>query len=348
MNFCSDNVAGASPEILAHLSTVNEGPATPYGEDPVTARVEAALAAAFERAPDEIASFPVATGTAANALCLATAVPPHGAVLCHRDAHINVDECGAPELFTGGAKLIPLDGDAAKLTPATVAAYLAGGWAGVVHHSQPACLSITQATEAGAVYTVDEVAALAEVAHAHGLALHMDGARFANALVANGCTAADMTWRAGVDLLSFGATKNGALAAEAAICFRPELAEGFGFRRKRAGHLFSKMRFLSAQLEAYLADDLWLRNATHANAMARRLGEGLAEAPGVRLADPVAANEVFLHLPDALAERLRARGFDFYPWGAGGADCHRFVTAWNTAPEDVALLIETARGADAA
>ncbi|MBP5856511.1 low specificity L-threonine aldolase [Marivibrio halodurans] len=348
MNFCSDNVTGAAPEILAHLSAVNAEPMMPYGEDPVTARVDAALAAVFERAPGTMASFPVATGTAANALCLSAVVPPYGAVLCHRDAHINVDECGAPEHFTGGAKLIPLDGAAAKLTPETVAEALAAGWTGVVHHAQPACLSITQATEAGAVYTPDEVAALVDVAHAHGLMVHMDGARFANALVAVGCAAADMTWRAGVDLMSFGATKNGALAAEAAIFFRPELAESIAFRRKRAGHLFSKMRFLSAQLEAYLAGDLWLRNARHANAMAARLASGLVDVPGVSLADQVAANELFVHLPDGLAAHLRARGFAFYPWTAGGADCYRFVTAWCTAPADVDLLIETARGSAAA
>ncbi|MCR9219144.1 MAG: beta-eliminating lyase-related protein [Alphaproteobacteria bacterium] len=348
MNFCSDNVTGGAPEILAHLAAVNDEPVMPYGADPVTQRVEARLAALFERAPNAIASFPVATGTAANALILSCLAPPHGAVFCHRDAHINVDECGAPELMTGGAKLIPLEGEAAKLTPQTVADALAQGWAGVVHHVQPACLSITQATEAGAVYTPDEVAALAAVAHAHGLTLHMDGARFANALAAVGCTPAEMTWKAGVDALSFGATKNGALAAEAAVFFDPARAADFAFRRKRAGHLFSKMRFLSAQLEGYLADDLWLRNARAANAMAARLAEGLGRTPGVTLAAPVAANEVFAHIPKAAAEALRGEGFQFYPWTALGEDCHRFVTAWNTKAEHVDRLLETARRTKAA
>lgn len=348
MNFCSDNVTGVSPAILAHLAAVNDGAAMPYGADPVTERVEAALAHAFERDADQIASFPVATGTAANALILSSLVPSYGAVLCHADAHINVDECGAPELFSGGAKLIPLDGPAAKLSPETVEEALAGDWRGVVHHAQMACLSITNATEAGAVYSPDEVAALAEVAHAHGLSLHMDGARFANALAAAGCTAAEMTWKAGVDALSFGATKNGALAAEAAIFFDPSHAQDFAFRRKRGGHLFSKMRFLSAQLEAYLADDLWLDNARHANAMAKRLADGVRQAAEARLAVEPAANEVFIHLDAAADARLQAAGFSYYPWPALGADCFRFVTAWSTDPADVDRLTAVACGRDAA
>ncbi|MEQ8602438.1 MAG: low specificity L-threonine aldolase [Marivibrio sp.] len=348
MNFCSDNVTGAAPAILEHLAAVNAEPAMPYGADPVTKRLESALAATFERAEEQIASFPVATGTAANALILSSLVPPYGAALCHRDAHINVDECGAPELFTSGAKLIPLDGPAAKLTPAAVEQALAGDWRGVVHHAQPACLSITNVTEAGAVYTPDEVAALAEVAHAHGLALHMDGARFANAIAAVGCTAAEMTWKAGVDALSFGATKNGAMAAEAAIFFDPAHARDFAFRRKRGGHLFSKMRFLSAQLEAYLADGLWLDNARHANAMAKRLADGVRAAADARLAEEPAANEVFIHLGAETAAMLRDAGFQFYPWPALGADCHRFVTAWSTDPADVDRLTAAARGQAAA
>jgi threonine aldolase len=343
MNFCSDNVTGAAPEILSHMMAVNDEPYMPYGADPVTARVEGLLATVFERAPDTLRSFPVATGTAANALCLASVTPPYGAVFCHRDAHINVDECGAPELFTGGAKLITLEGAQAKLDPDGLAQALADAGAGDVHHVQPACVSVTQVTEAGAVYTPQEIAAIAQVTHDHGLLLHMDGARFANALVALDCTAAEMTWKAGVDMLSFGATKNGALAAEAAIFFRPDLADSFAFRRKRAGHLFSKMRFLSAQLEAYLTGDLWLENARHANAMAQRLATGLAAADGPRLAGAVAANELFVHLPDALVAGLQRAGFQFYPWGALGKDCYRFVTAWSTAPDDVDLLIETAQ-----
>ncbi len=348
MNFCSDNVAGVAPEILDHLRRVNDGAAMPYGGDPVTERVEARLAEIFERAPATVASFPVATGTAANALCLAAVTPSYGAVYCHRDSHINVDECGAPELFTGGAKLVPLDGAGGKLDADTLEAALAAGGRGVVHHVQPACLSITQSTEAGTVYSPGEIAALSAVAHAHGLRVHMDGARFANALVALGCTPAEMTWKAGVDAVSFGATKNGALAAEAAVLFDPEAAASLPYRRKRGGHLFSKMRYLSAQLEAYLADDLWLRNARHANAMAARLAEGLSACAGVSLAAPLEANELFVSLPPHAAEAMRAAGYAFHPWPSLGPDCYRFVTAWDTDPADVAGLVEAAAGAVAA
>jgi threonine aldolase len=208
-------------------------------------------------------------------------------------------------------------------------------------------LALTQATEAGTVYTADEVAALARVAHAHGLKVQMDGARFANALVTLGCTPAEVTWKAGVDVLAFGATKNGTLAAEAAVFFDPELAHGFEYRRKRAGHLFSKMRYLSAQLEAYLADDVWLLNAGHANDLARRLGDGLAALPGCRLLHPVQANEVFLELPGALADALAQDGFTFYRWGAGGGESDsvgvRLVVSWNSEPAQVDALLNTAR-----
>src|SRR6185312_1799022 len=243
------------------------------------------------------AVFPVATGTAANALALAALTPPWGAIYCHEAAHIQSDECGAPEFFAAGAKLLPLAGEDAKLMPATVEAALLER--GVVHHVQPSALSISQATEAGTLYRPAEIAALGALARRHGLALHMDGARFANAVAALGCAPADLTWRAGVDALSFGATKNGALAAEAVIFFDPAKAADLAYRRKRAGHLFSKMRFLSAQLDAYLADGLWLRNARHANAMAARLGQGLARLPGARLVHPVEANEVFVELAEA-------------------------------------------------
>ena len=289
MNFNSDNVVGASPEILAALTAANHGAVASYGDDPITARVEAAFARLFER---DVAVFPVVTGTAANALSLAACVPPWGVIYCHPEAHIAVDECGAPEFYTGGAKLMLLDGADAKLAPATLAAALATSGQGVVHHAQPAAVSVSQATECGAIYRPSELAALAKVAHGYGCAFHVDGARFANALVTLGCSAAEATWRAGVDVLSFGATKNGALAAEAIVVFDPGLAATIAYRRKRAGHLLSKLRFLSAQLEAYLADDLWLANARHANAMAARAAAGFARLAnrGVALVHPVEAN----------------------------------------------------------
>ncbi len=339
-NFCSDNVTGASPAILEALARAGGGAAMPYGADPLTAKVEARLREIFET---DLSVYLVATGTAANSLALAAMCPPYGAVYCHPDSHVNVDECGAPEFFTGGAKLVTLDGADGKMDAAALEAALGAGWAGVEHHSQPAAVSITQASEAGTVYRPDALAAIAEVCRGHGLGLHMDGARFANALVTLQCSPAEASWRAGVDALSFGATKNGALAAEAVLLFRPGLADGFCFRRKRAGHLFSKMRFLSAQLDAYLADDLWLGNARHANAMAARLAEGLAEIGGVGFLYPVEANELFVTMPTAMREGLAGDGFAFYPWAAGGPDCIRLVTAFDTAEHAVDSFIASAR-----
>ncbi len=340
-NFCSDNVAGAAPEILAALTRAGEaGAMMPYGADPLTAKVEKRLAEVFET---DLSVYLVATGTAANALSLAALCPPYGAVYCHPDSHINVDECGAPEFFTGGAKLVVLDGPAGKLDAAGLEAALAQGWAGIEHHSQPSAVSLTQASEAGTVYRLDEIAAIAELCRAHGLGLHMDGARFANALVTLGCSPADASWRAGIDVLSFGATKNGALAAEAVLFFRPGQSEDFRFRRKRAGHLFSKMRFLSAQLDAYLEDDLWLAHARHANAMAARLAEGLGAVERVEFLYPVDANELFVSLPAAIRDGLAADNFAFYPWIAGGPDCIRLVTAFDTPVAAVEDFIASAR-----
>jgi threonine aldolase len=336
-NFCSDNTAGASPEILEALAGAAAGKAMPYGNDDLTRRVEARLKEVFET---DCAVFPVATGTVANVLGLSVMTPPYGAIYCHRDSHINVDECGAPELFTGGAKLVALDGAHGKLTPEILAGAIGG--AGDVHHVQPAAISLTQATESGTLYSPGEVAAIGELARSHGLGLQMDGARFANALVALGCRPAEITWRAGVDALAFGATKNGALAAEAVVLFKPELAETFAYRRKRGGHLFSKMRFLSAQLDAYLADDLWLANARHANAQAARLAEGLAGLPGARLLHPVEANEIFAVLPTAVIEGLLAEGFQFYRWGPEAESAVRLVTAFDTRGKDVDAFLAAA------
>ena len=340
MNFRSDNVTGIAPEILAAIVAANEGTAPSYGADAVTERLVQRIAALFEH---DVAVFPLATGTAANALALATLTPPWGAIYCHEAAHIQTDECGAPEFFGGGAKLLPLSGADAKLAPATVAAAMIEP--GVVHHVQPAAISISEATEAGTLYRPDEIAALGALARRHGLGLHMDGARFANAVAALGCSPAELTWRAGVDVLSLGATKNGALAAEAVVFFEPKKAAEFGFRRKRGGHLFSKMRFLSAQLEAYLTDDLWLRHAAHANRMAARLSGGLAALPGARLRHPTEANEVFIELPDVVIDALAAAGCGFYRWGGAASSCLRLVTAFDTRAADVDACIATAREA---
>ena len=338
MHFASDNTAGISPEIIAALAAANDGAVGSYGADPITARLEAKLAQLFEH---EVAVFPVATGTAANALALAAVTPPWGAVLCHPLAHIACDEANAPEFYTGGAKLVPVPGADGKLAVADLAALLPGDL-GNVHHAQPAAVSLTQATECGTVYRPAEIAEISALAHRHGLAVHMDGARFANALVHLDASPADLTWRAGVDVLSFGATKNGALGAEAIVFFDPARARDLPFRRKRAGHLFSKMRFLSAQLEAYVTDDLWLRNARHANAAAARLAKGLTALPGVRLRHPVEANELFVELPETVISGLSAAGAQFFRWEGPTSTCIRLVTAWNTREADVTAFLESA------
>ncbi|MGO1118380.1 threonine aldolase family protein [Rhodovibrionaceae bacterium A322] len=336
-NFASDNVTGASPEIMAALMAANEGAAMPYGNDPWTASVADKLKKVFEK--DDLVVHPVATGTACNALALACLTPSFGAVYCHRLAHINVDECGAPELFTNGAKLVTIDGAEGKLDPEGLAGAISGK--GVVHNVQPAALSLSQVTETGSVYSLAEIQALTEVARSQGLKVHMDGARFANALVALECSPAEMTWKAGVDVLSFGGTKNGCFAAEAVVFFDPDLARDFGFHRKRGGHLFSKMRMVSAQLDAYLDNDLWLKNARQANAMARRLAEGLT-ALGLPSVFELAANMLYVKLPADLSRSLRDEGFVFYDGEAGGAGA-RFVTAWNSSDAEIDAFLAAAK-----
>jgi threonine aldolase len=336
MNFCSDNVAGASPEILEALVTANAGAAMPYGDDTLTQQVAARIQALFETDAEILL---MSTGSSANALALATMTPPYGAVYCHPDSHVNVDECGAPEFFTGGAKLVPVGGPQGKIAPDALAAAVTG--AGVVHHVQPAAVSITQVTEAGTIYSPDEIRALAAICREHGLKLHMDGARFANAVEALGCSPAEASHRLGVDALSFGATKNGALCAEAILFFDAALARDAGYRRKRAGHLFSKMRFLAAQWDAYLANDLWRRNARHANAMAASLAAGLSVLPGVKLEHPVEANELFVRMPHAMIEGILAQGFMFYRWEPEGT-LVRLVTAFDTEPGAVEAFLAAA------
>ncbi len=339
MNFSSDNVSGAAPELLAAIAGANDGPAAAYGDDPLTRRVEARIAELFECEADV---FLVATGTAANALSLSVMAPPFGAVFCHPESHIECDECGAPEFFTGGAKLVLLPGADGKLDPAALAAALDAPDHGV-HHVRAAAVSLTQASEAGTVYTPGEVKAIANIAHARGLKVHMDGARFGNAVAALGCSAAEASWKAGVDILCFGASKNGALAAEAVVVFDRELAKTMAYRRKRAGHLFSKMRFLAAQFDAYLEGDLWLRLAGHANATAARLAAGLAGVPGARFRYPVQANEIFVELPEPVIQGLFADGFSFYRWPGEGERLVRLVTAFNTRETDVDAFIASAR-----
>jgi threonine aldolase len=331
MRFFSDNAAPAHPKVIEAIERSNRLD-TAYDGDEWSARLDGAFSELFER---EVRALWVGTGTAANCLALAALCPPYRGIFCHRDAHIEVDEAGAPGFFTGGAKLMLLDGPGAKLMPETIDA-AADSIRDDVHQVQPAALSITNATEYGLVYCADEVAALGELARRRGLAFHMDGARFANAVVSTGESPADLTWRAGVDALSFGFIKNGGLNAEALILFRTELAEEIAVRRKRAGHLSSKGRMLAAQILALLQDDVWLDNARASNAAA----QALAEAAPERLIYPVQANEIFLRATDEEAAGLRAKGFDFYEWGAGQI---RFVTSWDHSADAVGPLADAIR-----
>lgn len=328
--FRSDNTAPACPEVLQALIDANQGHAAAYGEDVWSHRLDEVFSAFFERS---VRVFPVATGTAANTTALATLCPPWGAIVTPAHAHIVRDECGAPEFMTGGARLLLADCPDGRLSRAELERVLDDHPANV-HTPQPAVVSITQATEFGTVYRPAAIAELADAARRRGLRLHMDGARFANAIVSLGCSPADGTWRAGVDVLSFGATKNGALAAEAVVFFDAEATRDYEFRRKRAGHLLSKMRFVSAQLIAYVETGAWRRNAERANRLARTIGE----AAGSALLQPVEANEVFLRLDPQRAEALRDGGFAFYDWGAAGSGEYRFVVSWNQDAADVEAL----------
>lgn len=347
MNFASDNWAGVPPEVAHALSAVNAGVSPGYGSDDWTAAVERRIGEVFER---EVAVFFVATGSAANALALSALVRPGALVLAADEAHIRTDECNAPEFLTGGAKMVGLSTTAGRIDPAALDAALHRYPPNVVHFGRPDVLSLTQATELGTVYTAEEIAALAATAKARDLAVHMDGARFSNAVARLGAAPADLTWRAGVDVLSFGLTKTGAWAAEAVVFFDRERGREFGFTRKRAGHLFSKSRFVAAQFEALLADGLWLRLAAHANAMADRLADGLSRIRGVRLPFAPGANAVFPVLPKPTYERLVAAGVKLYPWSAAtlapgdrpGEDetYVRLVTSFATAADEVDDFLE--------
>lgn len=324
MLFLSDNAASVHPAVWKAMMAADAADA-PYDNDALSRELDAAFTALFAR---DCAALWVATGTAANCLALASLVQPHGAVVCHREAHIEMDEAGAPGFYLHGAKLLLADGEGARLTPRTVAAAI-DPIRDDVHQVQPHALSITQASEYGCVYRPEEIAALVALAKARGLGLHMDGARFANAVAFLGCAPAAAC--GDVDALSFGFVKNGGMGAEAIVFFDPEAARMIRYRSKRAGHLQSKGRFLAAQILAMLENDLWLENARAANAAAAQIA---AAAPD-RLLHPVEANEVFLRCTGAERDALRAQGFGFYDWGDAAA---RLVTAWDTRGEHVAAL----------
>ncbi|MDH3519835.1 MAG: beta-eliminating lyase-related protein [Myxococcales bacterium] len=334
----SDNEAPAAPEIMAAIERANRGPAAAYGQDAISARTRDLFCDLFET---DVAVFPVLTGTAANALCIAQIAPPFGSVFCHPHAHLNTDECGAPEFFSAGAKLMGVAGEHARIDPGALREAIEGTDDLDVHQCKSAGLSLSQSTELGTVYPVAQLAQLSALAHDAGLRVHMDGARLANAIASAGCSPAEMTWRAGIDMLSFGATKNGALAAEAILVFDRDLADGLERRRKRAGHLLSKMRYVAAQLEAYVADGLWLRLAQRANRAAGALAAGLARVPGVEIPHPVEANEIFARMPRALAEGLAKEGVAFLRW-PGAPDLYRLVAAWCTSDAAVARVLACA------
>ena len=336
MNFKSDNESPAHPAILEAIIEANRGFATAYAADRYSRQLDARFSEVFET---DCHVLPIATGTAANSIVLAELSPPWGAVMCHRSAHIHCDEGGAPEFYTHGAKLVPLAGDHAKLDPDVLARAIDSAGVHGVHNCKPSVVSITQATECGTAYRPGQIRELAEVAHARGLPLHMDGARFTNAVAWLGCTPAETTWKAGIDVLSFGATKNGALTAEAVVVFgRPEWLEGLERRRKRGGHLLSKMRYVSAQLLAMLENDLWLDIARTANARAAELAAGIEASSVAGLEWPVEANEVFMRAEPALLRQLKDQGFEFHIW-PGYDDLARLVCSFATAPESVQAFL---------
>src|SRR5262245_30368778 len=340
-NFYSDNVSGAAPEILQALVAANAGDTAPYGADPATERLQARFAELFET---EVEVYPVGTGTAANGLCAAIIAAPYGAIYLSEAAHLHGSECGGSEFWSGGnARTVPVPSADGKIAVADVTRMVDEAAARAATEVPPRAVSITQGTEASTVYTLAEVRALAEAARARRLSVHMDGARLANAIARLGCTPAEATWKAGVDVLSFGATKNGALTAEAVVFFDRELAQTMRYRRRRGGHLFSKMRFLSIQLEAFIADDLWLRNARHANAMAQRVREGLAAIPGVRFRSPTEINFVLVTLPQPVWDGLVAEGYSFSRRGAPGENILRIACAFDTTEESVDGLVAAAQ-----
>ena len=328
----SDNAASVSPAILEAMAAINSGSALAYGGDEVTAALEGHVREVFEHPTARV--FPVLSGTAANALSLSALTPPWGSVVCHESAHILGSEGGATSLLSGGAVMTGIAGDDYKIAPEALQAHLDSVRWGDPHHSQPAVLSLTSPSDYGTVYSATEISELAAIARGRGLRVHLDGARFANAVVATGASPADLTWRAGVDVLSLGATKNGALSAEAIVCFTDAPADELVYRTKRSGHVTSKMRYQSAQLLAYLTDDLWLRNARNANERMAELAGGLEQA-GVRITNSVDANLAWVDMPEETADRLEAAGVLFYRLGGQV----RFVTSWQTSAEDVSTVL---------
>ncbi|MEQ9040311.1 MAG: low specificity L-threonine aldolase [Silicimonas sp.] len=348
MHFASDNAGPIHPKILEALAAANEGWAVGYGNDALTERAIGRVRDAFEAT--QAAVYFTATGTACNSILLATFAKPYEIIFCTPEAHIHEDECNAPEFYSGGAKLSLIQGLDAKIDPAALDAEMTKRAAWGVHGPQLGPVSITQVTERGTLYSLEHIREIAGIAHSHGSKLHLDGARFANACVALDCTPAEMTWKAGVDAVSFGGTKNGCMGVEAAVIFDPEKAWEFELRRKRGGHLFSKHRYLSAQIDAYLADDLWLELAQAANASARTLSRNLRKSPGVSFRWEPQANMIFADFPRAIHRRLKDAGAMYYIWeGTLKGDpadtaTARLVTDWSCPDSDIETFVGLVNG----
>jgi len=332
--FASDNVTSACPEVMDAVIEANSGISESYGDDEWSSRLKEKLSEVFEI---DVEVFLAVSGTASNALALSALAPVYGRIYCHELSHINTDECGAPELFTGGAKLNPMRSINGRIQAKELADSIRGS--GNIHVTQPSVVSITQSCETGTVYQLDEIREISTIAHKHKMSVHMDGARFANALVSLGVSPAEMTWRSGVDVLTLGGTKNGCLAAEAIIFFKSEMVGHFPFLHKRSGQLLSKMRFISSQLNAYVSDDVWIRNASHANAMAKILSKGLNAFSNIDLAYPTESNEVFVHLSRDVIDYLNNSGYNINEEELDGKAV-RFVTAWNTDLNDINNLLD--------
>lgn len=334
LEFRSDNCGSAAPEIIEALVRANTGSAIGYGADAITTQLNTRLSELFETS---VRVFPIPTGTGANALALAATGSPFGAVFCSPEAHINTSECNAVGFFGGGLKVTPIEGIYGKVCPDSFERHLDSAGFGLAHKSQPIAVNLVQATDLGVVYTLQEISRISALAHAKGLSVHMDGARFANALVHLGCTPAEMTWKAGVDILSLGVTKNGGLLTDAIVVFNPDIAENIGFHLRRAGMIWSKMRFASAQILAYVENDLWLRLARQSNSAAQRLAQGIEQSTTARLIAPVEANELFVEMAPQALDQLADAGALFYRRGPTLA---RFVCRWDTTEDEITQLLK--------
>jgi threonine aldolase len=346
LDFGSENTAPVHPAFERAVAAANDGYATNFEAEQWTERALAALRLFFET--NELHAFTVSTGTAANGIALGAMTPPYGAILCHWDAHIVTDECGAPEMYSAGARQVPLAGEHGRISPEALSRQLHEARIGVVHAVQPSVLSLTNLTEAGTAYTPDQIVELTRIAHDAGLGTHLDGARFANAAAFLDVSPADLSWRSGVDIVTLGTTKSGSFGAETVVAFTRKYDTSLAFLRKRGGHFAPKSRFLGAQVEAYVRDGLWLANARHANRAARRMSEGLARVDGVTLVHPTEGNEVFVAMPDTMVDALAAAGCRFQRDWRLHPRHHRFVTSWATSDEEVDRLLDICRSASSA